>query len=246
MDVAWFNARKRQLKITDNVIGDAIGRDRSIANRIINGDIPFDVKHVEGLARVFQVDRTEILRRAGVLSGDETKQDRDESRSQETNVRLVRMEGAPTERPRYDLPVYGTALGSAREVEGEAIEQTELNRGDVAYRVKRPSILSDGSDAYALHVQGSSMHPALRDGDLIVASPRMALAIGDNVVVYLRTNNHEEDNGKTARAVLVKELVRRSASFVELRQYQPQKDFRIPMSDVIRIDHVLTRKEMLS
>jgi phage repressor protein C with HTH and peptisase S24 domain len=72
------------------------------------------------------------------------------------------------------------------------------------------------------------------------------LSIGDLVVVYLRTQDAEEDNGDTARAVLVKELVRRSTSFVELRQYNPPKDFRIPMSEVIRIDHVLTRKEMMS
>ena len=90
------------------------------------------------------------------------------------------------------------------------------------------------------------MHPALPDGEMVAVSPREPLSIGDNVVVYLRPNDEQDDDGQTSRAVLVKELVRRSASYVELRQYSPAKDFRIPMTDIVRIDRVLTRKEMLA
>ena len=89
------------------------------------------------------------------------------------------------------------------------------------------------------------MHPALPDGEMVVACRDMPLAIGDNVVVYLRINNEEEDDGQAARSVLVKELVRRSASYVELRQYDPRMDFRLSMDEVLRIDRILTRKEML-
>jgi hypothetical protein len=159
---------------------------------------------------------------------------------------IVTLEGASLERPSENLPIFGTALGAAREIDGEAIEQTSLNRGEIMGYVKRPTILNSRPEAYCLYVQGSSMHPALPDGEMVAVSPREPLSIGDNVVVYLRPDHAMDDDGQSAGAVLVKELVRRSATYVELRQYSPPKDFRIEMSQIVRIDRVLTRREMLS
>ncbi|WP_158272004.1 MULTISPECIES: S24 family peptidase [unclassified Novosphingobium] len=164
----------------------------------------------------------------------------------EPNAKVILMEGASLERPQENLQVWGAALGCEREFDGVAVELTTLNTGDVIDYVRRPVMLNGKKGVYALHVQGSSMHPALPDGEMIVAAKDMPLSIGDNVVVFLRPVDHEFDDGQTARGVLVKELVRRSASFVELRQYQPAKDFRVDMRDVLRIDRVLTRREMLS
>jgi hypothetical protein len=162
------------------------------------------------------------------------------------NATPAQFEGASLEEPFENLPVWGTGLGAATEIDGEAIEQTMLNTGEVIEYVKRPAILKRKDGAYAIYTQGSSMHPALPDGEMAVAVKGMPLSMGDNVVVYLRAQNPEFDDGERAVAVLVKELVRRSAAYVELRQYQPAKDFRIPMADVIRIDRILTRREMLA
>lgn len=164
----------------------------------------------------------------------------------EANAKVIPMEGSSLEKPQENLQVWGAALGCEKEFDGVAVELTTLNTGDVIDYVRRPVMLNGKKGVYALHVQGSSMHPALPDGEMIVAAKDMPLSIGDNVVVFLRTIDHEYDDGEAARGVLVKELVRRSASFVELRQYQPAKDFRVDMRDVLRIDRVLTRREMLS
>ncbi|WP_230769510.1 S24 family peptidase [Sphingomonas sp. Leaf4] len=161
-----------------------------------------------------------------------------------TNAQIAPFEGEPIERARDDLPVWGTALGTERMFDGDAVEQTTLNTGEQIEFLKRPAILNGKAFAYALHVQGSSMHPALPDGEVVVACKDMPLSVGDNVVVYLRDG--DDDDGMRTRAVLVKELVRRSASYIELRQYDPRMDFRVPMSEVIRIDRVLTRREMIS
>lgn len=163
-----------------------------------------------------------------------------------SNARIIPMEGASLEQPRDDLEVWGSGLGSEREFEGEAVELTRLNTGDIVEYVRRPTILNGKRGVYALYIQGSSMHPVLPDGEMIVAARDMPMKIGDNVVVYLRTDDVDADDGQASRGVLVKELVRRSASYVELRQYQPQKDFRVEMSQVVRIDRILTRREMLS
>ena len=163
-----------------------------------------------------------------------------------TNAQVLRMEGASLDEPVENLPIWGSGLGAAREIDGEAIEQTMLNTGEVVEYVKRPTLLKGKPDCYGLYVQGSSMHPALPDGEMVVATRNAPLSAGDNVVVYLRTADPELDDGSHARAVLVKELVRRTARYVELRQYQPAKDFRIEMDEVLRIDRILTRREMLA
>lgn len=162
------------------------------------------------------------------------------------NATVIPMEGASLDRPQGNLEVWGSGLGAEREFDGEAVELTRLNTGDIVEYVRRPTILNGKKGCYALFVHGSSMHPALPDGEMIVAVRDMPMSVGDNVVVYLRPYNPDDDDGEAARGVLVKELVRRSASYVELRQYHPAKDFRVDMRQVVRIDRVLTRREMLS
>jgi transcriptional regulator with XRE-family HTH domain len=161
-----------------------------------------------------------------------------------TNARKIPMEGPSAERMREDLPIYGTALGSALMVEGEAIEQTTLNRGEVIHYAKRPTILDGRADAYGLYVQGSSMAPVHLEGDMILAETKRPPRIGDDVVVYLRAAEEDGDDDR-ARAVLVKRLVRRSASYIELEQFQPTKIFKIPSEDIFRIDRVMRLADLI-
>src|SRR3546814_16854942 len=67
-DPDWFKRRKKELRLSDTAIGAAIGRDRSVANRIINGSLDFDMKHMDGLAKAFQVGKEELLLRFGDLA----------------------------------------------------------------------------------------------------------------------------------------------------------------------------------
>lgn len=161
------------------------------------------------------------------------------------NATIVGLEGASLEEAPDDLPVWGTMLGAVEEYEGEAIEQTMLNSGDTIEYVARPAILKRKEVAYALYVQGSSMHPSLKEGSMHVAVKGRTIRSGDDVVVYLKANSGHEDDNERARAVLVKEYIRATGHFYELRQYQPYKEFRIPRDEVSRIDRILTTNEML-
>ncbi|NBB37665.1 LexA family transcriptional regulator [Sphingobium yanoikuyae] len=156
----------------------------------------------------------------------------------------IEYEGASMYRMPRDLPVYGSALGAEKVVDGEAIELTTLNRAEVIERRERPPILNGKPDVYGLYVQGSSMDPAFDDGDLLVVQKTSAISVGDFVVVYLRPRD-ETDDGATAASVLVKRLVRRTAQYVELRQYQPDVVFRLPANDVLRIDKALRTADLL-
>lgn len=73
----------------------------------------------------------------------------------------------------------------------------------------------DDEHAYALEVAGDSMHPAYRDGDVIVVSPSAPIRRGDRVVV--RTRNGE---------VMAKELRRRTGKMVELKSLNSEHEDR--------------------
>lgn len=152
------------------------------------------------------------------------------------------MEGASEARMRRDVPIYGTALGADEIVDGEAVEQTELNRAEVIGYRRRPVILDGRVDVYSLYVQGSSMAPRHRDGAVLFVEERRRPNIGDDAVVYLRVP--DEHDGERPSSVLVKTLVKKSASFIELEQYTPPLIFRIPAERVARMDRVLTLDDL--
>ena len=127
-----------------------------------------------------------------------------------------------------DIPVYGTALGADAEYGDQAdgmvsVEQVDLNMGEVVDRFRRPPNLLNRRDIYGLYVAGSSMEPAFESGEGILVDPKKPAGSRDYVVVYLR-DRQDTDN---AAGVLIKRLVRRSGSFIELEQYNPPLTFRL-------------------
>lgn len=79
-----------------------------------------------------------------------------------------------------------------------------------------------GDRAFALEVQGDSMKPLYRDGDVLIVSPTASVRKGDRVVARLT-------NGE----VLAKELRRRTARTVELISLNPDyEDRTVPLAEV--------------
>ena len=77
-------------------------------------------------------------------------------------------------------------------------------------------------NAYALEINGESMEPVFRDGDIVVVSPAAPIRRGDRVVV--RTMGGE---------VMAKQLARRSARRVELKSLNPaHPDYGFDLSEV--------------
>lgn len=165
----------------------------------------------------------------------------------ERNARVVKFEGASLAVLPRDVPIYGTSLGAPVDFDGKGVEQTMLNTGETIGYLPRPAALNGVRNAYGLYVQGSSMSPRYDDGEVVFVTdstkgrpPR----IGDDVVVYLR--DMERDDGQSASAVLVKRLVRRSAAYTELEQFNPPLVFRIEAERILRIDRVVPWAELLA
>lgn len=147
-----------------------------------------------------------------------------------------------------DIPVYGTALGGdAAYSEGEGgeivVEQTDLNTGDVIDYFRRPPGLSSRKKVYGLYVSGTSMEPAFEAGAPLIVDPTRTPSIRDYVVVYLRNGEEEDD---AVSKVLVKRLMRRSSSFIELEQFNPHSEFRVSTKNVVSLHRVVPLAEIIS
>jgi hypothetical protein len=131
------------------------------------------------------------------------------------------------------LSLRESALGGEWGEAGSGIEMMEVRSGTEVDRLPRPASLAGDRDAYAVTVVGDSMWPRFRPGRRVAVSPHSAVAIGDDVLVRLRTKGNE---GR--EFALLKELVRRTAVFVELRQFNPETSFRVDAADVDAIQKV--------
>lgn len=131
-----------------------------------------------------------------------------------------------------DIQVQGVAIGGA---DGDF----SFN-GEVIDHVRRPPGLAGTRGVFAIYVVGDSMSPRFEDGDLIFVHPGRPPSPGDDVVVEL----HGSDG--TAGPCYVKRLLRRSASRVVLRQFNPPRDdIAIPARRIKMIYRILTSAELL-
>lgn len=135
------------------------------------------------------------------------------------------------------IPLVGSAMGVKSFDPERDVELTELEMSDVLDHVARPPSLARDGQAYALTVIGDSMWPRFRAGQRIIVSPRAAVAIGDDVIVQLKGTG-EEQLADRVTMVLIKELVRRTATYIELRQFNPDVTFRVDAERVAKIHKV--------
>ena len=133
------------------------------------------------------------------------------------------------------LPLVASSLAGEWVEAGSQVELTKIRPGELLDRLPRPTGLAADPDAYAVTIVGDSMWPRFRPGRRIAISPRSPVAIGDDVLVRLRPIGGEQRDGEL---VLIKELVKRTGSFVELRQFNPDRAFRVDEADVEAIHKI--------
>lgn len=131
------------------------------------------------------------------------------------------------------LPLVATALAGEWGEGAPKVELTELRSGQIVDRLPRPPSLANDPRAYAITVVGDSMWPRFRPGRRVAVSPGAPVAMGDDVLVKLSGGG----DPKTIR-VLIKELVRKTASGVELRQFNPDATFEVAAGDIDGIERI--------
>lgn len=141
------------------------------------------------------------------------------------------------------LPLVGSAIGGAFD-EAEHVELTELVLGEVLDHLPRPERLAGDRKAYALTIVGESMAPRFEPGEVALVSPQQPVAIGDDVIVQLRSqpgDGADPDHADRVTMVLIKRLVKRSARDLTLRQFNPETVFKVPIAQVAATHKVVGR-----
>lgn len=129
-----------------------------------------------------------------------------------------------------NIPVMGTAAASiagAFQFEGGVIDY-----------VRRPPALLVARDIYAIYVEGSSMEPEHRPGDLRFVHPNKPARVGDSVVV--QTRNHESDDIQA----MIGHLVKRSGDTIVIGKLNPFAEVAISRATVVRLHKVLDMNEL--
>lgn len=112
-----------------------------------------------------------------------------------------------------DLPIYGRALAgnpNAISLEGRMVGKTE-----------RPSFLENVEDAFAIYVNGDSMEPRFKHGEIVYINPHKPAMPGDDVLIEFL-----DDTG------LVKELVRQTADKLIVKQHNPARRLTYKTDDI--------------
>lgn len=136
------------------------------------------------------------------------------------------------------IPVFASGYCDDLEVEADGelirVEQSLFEPGNVIQMIQRPPALWAAREAYAIYFHGSSMEQRFYQGEIGIVNPQRPPGPGDFVVVQLNDGQSVE-----VIHVLVKRLVRQSASYVELEQFNPPLVFRIDRKRVARMHLIL-------
>ena len=132
--------------------------------------------------------------------------------------------------PLSPIPVVASSAAGEWQA-GSGIEQISIDRSRTVDRIDRPRSLARDQDAYAVTIIGDAMCPRFRPGKRVIVSPLAPVEIGDDVIVLLR--------GQERSLALVKQVTRRTARFVELRQYDPDLRFTIEATAIEAIHKVM-------
>lgn len=187
-----------------------------------------------GLARKAGLDATSFNR-----SKRTSPEGRDRWPSTESVGKILKATGASLEEflrlvdssiggARSTIPLIGMTQAGA----GRTFTEDGMPTGGPGWEeVDFPDFSND--KVFALEVQGDSMEPLYRDGDVLIVSPSAGVRKGDRVVV--RTTNGE---------VTAKELKRKTAKTLELRSLNPAHPDRvIPASDIAWVARVMWARQ---
>lgn len=130
-----------------------------------------------------------------------------------------------------DLPVLGTAAGSARGA-------FQLETANVVDYVRRPPALTRARNAYALFVQGESMIPEHNPGDLRFVNPDRPARIGDSVVVQAKAGEHENIEATIGH------YLKMAPNEIIIGKLNPKQQISIARDTVIAVHKVLTMNDL--
>jgi phage repressor protein C with HTH and peptisase S24 domain len=208
-------ARKAR-EMTMVELAEAIGVTQPAISQWESGQDPPGRESLQKLSKALGVPMSLLLGEAPALAANIARKER----------------AAAVNAMSIDVPVQGVAVGGTN-------GDFRFN-GQVVDYVRRPPGIANLRNVYALWILGDSMSPWNKDGDLIYVSPARPPAVGDHIVVQM----HDAADGEPGIA-MVKLLVGKTPTQLKLSQYNPQRDFTVPLAKIKSIHKVLSLRELL-
>lgn len=118
-------------------------------------------------------------------------------------------------------------IGFAQAGKGGYFDDSGFPIGGSWDEIEAPGIIDQ--NAYAVEIQGDSMMPVYREGDIVIVSPSTSIRKGDRVIV--KTSDGQ---------VMAKILQRQSAKTVELASFNPEHEMKtLEMKDIDWIARII-------
>jgi phage repressor protein C with HTH and peptisase S24 domain len=209
MDIDWIRRGLQKPGKTQRGLAAALGVDASAISRLLAGTRQLKAAEIEAVTRYLDEG---VQPGASVPAG--------------FSAAPLNYAPAPVAGPR-DLPVVGTAVAGA--------DGMFLMNGQIHDYIERPPSLQGVAGAYAVYVADRSMEPRYFAGETLHVHPGRPIPQGDNsfVVVQLKP----EVEGEAPKA-LVKQFIRRTATRLMLRQYNPPADLEFD-TDAVASVHLI-------
>ncbi len=137
----------------------------------------------------------------------------------------------PRDRMPNDVPVRGTAAGSL--ISGAFQLETQI-----VDWARRPPAMTGARDLYALYIEGTSMEPEHRPGDLRFIHPHKPPRIGDSVIVQIQNTSHSEISA------MIGHYLKRTPTSVFIGKLNPVSTVELKRETVVAIHKVLTMNEL--
>lgn len=152
----------------------------------------------------------------------------------------------PMERPR-DVPVLGTASCANMNFDAESgdmieVEALQIDLDEVVDWLARPLALEKRPDVYGIYYTGVSMIPRFEPGEPGYVDPNRMPKAGEYAVVQLAGEDGNGDHHVIA--AIAKKIVRISATFVEMEQFNPPALFRVPRAKIAAIHRIIPWGEL--
>lgn len=212
--VAWMEARglnNRQLAIMLGISEDKVSKSLATKGKPRQWQGPEVLKLIELMrGSPDPIVRTEV--RGTGLSAEE----------------LQGSMGVPETKP---IPLLGSAFGGDWE-RFAGVELTELHLSEVLDYIARPPSLRNEPEAYSVEIIGESMSPRFEPGERAFVAPRSPVHSGHDVVVQITDPDADGDEARRVKLVLIKKLVKRTATHLVLHQYNPEQTFEVPIKCV--------------
>ena len=215
-------------KMTQEELARAVGKTRNAVTQWESGASRPRLNTLEKIAEALEVS-VDWLLTGNTPNVAETEKTRTNSKM--SDVKFTNGTLSPRQYMPQEVPVMGTAACNSDN------GSFKLDTSIIDY-VHRPPALLMTKDIYALYVEGDTMEPRFKAGDLVFVHPRKPVRIGDSVVVQIAKTIDEPI------ASMIAVMAKRTSHDVFLQKYNPDQIINFDNANIVSIHKIFEMREL--